>query len=84
MYSLNILFLQCMMLVEMCLWGLQNSSNDGGRGQRQIKSYATGLEGGRSEQKGIRTRGHRQQCGYCWGEEGIRELNGNGKKYNKD
>ena len=36
------------------------------------------------EQKGKRTHGHGQQCGDCWGEEGIRGLNGNGIKYNKD
>ena len=27
---------------------------------------------------------HGRQCGDCWGEEEIRGLNGNGKKYNKD
>ena len=32
------------------------------------------------EQKGKRTHGHRQQCGDCWGEVGIRGLIGNGKK----
>ena len=31
------------------------------------------------EQKQERTHGHGQQCGDCKGEEGIRELNGNGK-----
>ena len=35
--------------------------------------------GGGIEQKGKRTRGHGQQCGDCWGERGIRGLNGNGK-----
>ena len=34
---------------------------------------------GRTQQKGKRTRGHGQQCGDCFGEEGIRGLNGNGK-----
>ena len=42
------------------------------------------LRNGRIEQKGKRTHGHGQQCGDCWGEEGIKSLNGNGKKYNKD
>ena len=44
--------------------------------------------GGGTEQKGKRTHGHGQQCGDCWGQEGISGLNGNGKntiKYiNKD
>ena len=31
------------------------------------------------QQKGTRTHGHGQQCGDCWGEGGIRGLNGNGK-----
>ena len=35
--------------------------------------------GGGIEQKGKRTRGHGQPCGDCWGETGIRGLNGNGK-----
>ena len=38
--------------------------------------------------KGKRTQGTGQQCGDCWGEEGIRGLNGSGKNtkifsYNK-
>ena len=42
------------------------------------------LRSGRIEQKWKRTQGHGQQCGdYVW-VEGIRELNGNGKKYNKN
>ena len=28
---------------------------------------------------GKRTYGHGQQCGVCWGERGLRGLNGNGK-----
>ena len=36
------------------------------------------------EQKGRRTHGHGQQCGDCWGEAGIRGLDDNGEKYNKD
>ena len=39
----------------------------------------TALAGGGIEQKGKRTHGHGQQCGDCWGEEGIRGLKGNGK-----
>ena len=31
------------------------------------------------EQKGKRTHGHGQQCGDCWGEGSIMELNSNGK-----
>ena len=42
------------------------------------------VNGGEIKQKGQRTHGHGQQCGDCWGEEGIRGLNGNGEKYNKD
>ena len=37
------------------------------------------LGGKETEQKGLRTQGHGQQCGDCWGERGIRGLNGNGK-----
>ena len=37
------------------------------------------VEGRGIEHKGKRTHGHRQQCGNCLGEEGVRELNGNGK-----
>ena len=33
----------------------------------------------RVEQKGKRTHGHGHQCGDCWGEGGIRGLNGSGK-----
>ena len=40
-----------------------------------------GLGGGGIKPKRERTCGHRQQCGDCWGEGGIRRLNGNGKKY---
>ena len=40
------------------------------------------LGGGGIEQKGKRTHGHGQWCGDCWGEGGIRGLNGNGKNYN--
>ena len=44
-----------------------------------------GWVGGRGiEQKGERIHGHGPQCGDCWGEGGMRGLNGNGKKYNKD
>ena len=31
-----------------------------------------------------RTHGHGQQGRDCWGERGIRGLNGNGTKFNKD
>ena len=41
------------------------------------------LEGEGIEQKGKRTHGHEQECSDCCGERGIRDLNGNGKKYNK-
>ena len=41
-----------------------------------------GVEG--IDQKGKRTHGHGHQCGDCWGKGGIRGLNGNGKKNNKD
>ena len=34
---------------------------------------------GGTEQKGKRTHGHGQRYGDCWGEGGIRGLNGNGK-----
>ena len=37
------------------------------------------LGDGETEQKGERTHGHRQQCGDCWGEGGVRGPNGNGK-----
>ena len=37
------------------------------------------LGGAGIEQKGKRTHGHGQQCGDCWGQGGIRGLNGNGK-----
>ena len=30
-------------------------------------------------QKGKRTHGHGQQCGDCWGKEGVRGLNGHEK-----
>ena len=40
-----------------------------------------GVEGLSKKEK--RTHGHGQQGGDCW-RRGIRELNGNGKKYNKD
>ena len=39
------------------------------------------LVGGGIEQKGKRTHGHGQQYSDFWL---IKELNGNGKKYNKD
>ena len=42
------------------------------------------LGGRRIEQKRKRTCGHEKQCGDWWGEECIRGLNGNGKKYKKD
>ena len=32
----------------------------------------------------LRTHGHGQQCGDWVGEGGIREVKGNGKKYNKN
>ena len=38
-----------------------------------------GVGGGGIEQKRKRTHGHGEQCGDCWGEGGIRGLNGNGK-----
>ena len=38
-----------------------------------------GLGRGGIEQKVKRTHGHGQQCADCWGERGIRGLNGNGK-----
>ena len=48
-----------------------------------------GLGGGGIKQKGKRTHGHGQWCGDCGGEggrgeeeEGLMEINGNGKKYN--
>ena len=37
------------------------------------------VRGGGIEQKRKRTHGHGQQGGDCWGEGGLRELNGNGK-----
>ena len=40
--------------------------------------YFTPQGGGR-----IGQHGHGQQCGDCWGEESIRGLNGNEKKYYK-
>ena len=43
-----------------------------------------GVGDGGIEQKGKRTHGYGQQYSDCWGERGIRGLNGNGKKYNKD
>ena len=46
---------------------------------RMTASRKERLKGGGMEQKGKRTHGHGQQCGDCWGEVGIRELNGNGK-----
>ena len=42
------------------------------------------VEGGGIEQKGNRIRGCAQQYGDCWGKGGIRGVNGNGKKCNKD
>ena len=36
------------------------------------------------EKKEKRTHGHGKQCGDCWGEGGIKALNDNGKKYDKD
>ena len=36
--------------------------------------------GGEIEQKGKRTHRHGQHCGDCWGDEGIRGLNGTAKK----
>ena len=42
------------------------------------------LGGGGIEQKGKGPHGHGQQCGDCCGEEGIRGINGDGEKYNKD
>ena len=41
------------------------------------------VSGGGIKQKGIRTHGCGQQCGDCYGEVGMRGLNGNVKKYNK-
>ena len=38
-----------------------------------------GVGGGGIERKRKRTHGHGEQCGDCWGEGGIRGLNGNGK-----
>ena len=38
------------------------------------------LGGGGIEQKGKRTHAYGQQCGGCWGEGGIRQLNSNGEK----
>ena len=37
------------------------------------------LGSGGIELKGKRTHGHGQQCGDCWGERGVRGLNGYGK-----
>ena len=45
----------------------------------QMTASGDGGSGGGIEQKGKSTHGHGQQCGGCWGEGGIRELNGNGK-----
>ena len=51
------------------------------------------LGDGENQQKGKRAHVHEQQCGDCWGERGVKGLNGNGKnvikiksmeKYNKD
>ena len=50
----------------------------------QNDSCGERLEGGGFEQKGKRTHAHGQQCGDCWWEGSIRELKGNGKRYNKD
>ena len=46
------------------------------------KGVGRRLGGGGFEQKVKRTHGHGPQCGDCRGEEGIRGLNGNGRKYN--
>ena len=46
------------------------TASGGGRGRVRCKGI---------EQKGKRNHGHGQQCGDCWREEGIRELNGSGK-----
>ena len=47
--------------------------------RRQLVGGGLGVGG--IEQKGRRTQGHGQQCGYHWGKEGLMELNGNGKIY---
>ena len=52
--------------------------------EKQQMTASRGLRGGRIEQKEKRTHGHGQQCGDSWGEGGIRELNDNSNKYNKD
>ena len=42
---------------------------------------ASGGDRGGTEQKGIRLMDvNEQQCGDCWGEEGIKGLNGKGEK----
>ena len=52
---------------------------------RAADSYWEGRLGGRGiEQKGKRTHGHGQQCSSCWGERGIKGLNDNGEKDNKN
>ena len=50
---------------------------DGGQRTASGRGGVGMFGGGGIEQKGKRT--HGQQCGDCWGEEGIRGLNGNGK-----
>ena len=44
------------------------TASGGGRGRVRCKGI---------EQKGKRNHGHGQQCGDCWGKEGIRRLKGN-------
>ena len=52
-------------------------------GEQMTATGVGKLGGGGNEQKGKRTHRHGQQCGNCRGQGSIRELNGNGKKYNK-
>ena len=61
---------------------LTNNKGNGDRfmdGEQNHGQWEGALEGGRIEQKGKRTHGERQQCGDCWGQEGIRGLKGNVK-----
>ena len=45
-----------------------------------MRASGEDLRDGGIEQKRKRTHGHGQRCGDCWGETGVKELNGCGKK----